>query len=158
MNTAETNVRVVLDTFDAVERRDGAALLALCQPDVRFHWPPSLLYGGSRGREDLDSSQGTTFEAVWDPVQPTEAELSMDPRVVAASDREVVVLWHQRGLGPEGERLDSPVLGLYEVRESRLARAQMFYFDPGAVSAFLNRAAGPAGPADAKSAAFGPVH
>ena len=153
MNIAETNVRVVLDAFGAVERRDGAGLLALCQPDVRFHWPPSLVYGGSRGPQDRDGGQVTTFEAVWDPVQPTGAERSMDPRVVAASDREVVVLWHQRGLGPEGERFDSPVLGLYEVRESRLARAQMFYFDPGAVSAFLNRAAGPAGPADANSAA-----
>jgi uncharacterized protein len=142
MNTAETNVRVVLDAFDAVERRDGAALLALCQPDVRFHWPPSLGYGGSRGPQDPDAGRRTSFEAVWDPVQPTEAERSMDPRVVAASDSEVVVLWHQRGRGPEGERFDSPVLGLYEVRDARLARAQMFYFDEPAVFAFLSRAAG----------------
>lgn len=153
MNTVETNVRVVLDAFGAVEQRDGAALLALCQPDVRFHWPPSLAYGGSRRLEEADSSQGATFEAVWDPVQPTQAERSMDPRVVAASEREVVVLWRQRGLAPDGERFDSPVLGLYEVRESRLASAQMFYFDPGAVSAFLNRAARAASPADAHDAA-----
>ena len=153
MNTAETNVRVVLDAFGAVERRDGAALLALCQPDVRFHWPPSLAYGGSRGLEESDSSQDMTFEAAWDPVQPTQAERSMDPRVVAASDREVVVLWRQRGLAPDGERFDSAVLGLYEVRERWLANAQMFYFDPGAVSAFLHRAARPGGTADANGAA-----
>src|SRR5262249_8672950 len=42
------------------------------------------------------------------------------------------------------------VLGLYEVREGRLDRAQMFYFDPGAVSAFLNRAARAAHLADAQ--------
>ncbi|HKF18078.1 MAG TPA: nuclear transport factor 2 family protein [Candidatus Dormibacteraeota bacterium] len=150
MNTVEANVRVVLDAFGAVERRDGAALLALCQPDARFHWPPSLVYGGSRGLGESNASQGRTFEAVWDPVQPTQAERSMDPRVVAASDREVVVLWRQRGLAADGERFNSPVLGLYEVREGRLARAQMFYFDPGAVSAFLNRAARAARLADAQ--------
>jgi hypothetical protein len=53
--------------------------------------------------------------------------------VVASNGDEVVVLWRQRGLSPGGERFDGPVLALYTVREGRLARAQMFYFDtPGA--------------------------
>jgi ketosteroid isomerase-like protein len=140
MNTVEANVRVVLEAFGAVERRDAEGLAAVCQPDVEFHWPPSLTYGGSRRRGDSDRGQRPRFEDVWDPFQPTAAERSMDARVVAACEREVVVLWRQRGLRPEGERLDSPVLGLYEVRDGRLARAQMFYFDPAAVDAFLDRA------------------
>jgi ketosteroid isomerase-like protein len=37
--------------------------------------------------------------------------------------------------------LDSTVLGLCEVRDGQLARAQMFYFDPRAVTEFLGRAA-----------------
>jgi ketosteroid isomerase-like protein len=61
----------------------------------------------------------------------------MDPRVVAASDQEVVVLWRQRGLSPIGGRFDGPVLGLYQVRDGKLARAQMFYFDTSAVAGFL---------------------
>jgi hypothetical protein len=32
---------------------------------------------------------------------------------------------------------DGEVLGLYEVREQRLVRAQMFYFDTDAVKRFL---------------------
>ena len=64
----------------------------------------------------------------------------MEPRIVAATDREVVVLWRQRGLSPNGERLDTPVLGLYQVRAGKLARAQMFYFDPVAVADFLVQA------------------
>jgi hypothetical protein len=47
----------------------------------------------------------------------------MDPRVVAANDEEVVVLWRQRGVSPIGERLDQPVLGLYQVRDGKFARA-----------------------------------
>jgi hypothetical protein len=37
------------------------------------------------------------------------------------------VLWHQRGRDHAGRSLDTPVLGLYQVRDGRLARAQMFY-------------------------------
>ena len=50
------------------------------------------------------------------------------------------MLWRQRGLTPAGESLDTEVLGLYRVREGRLARGQMFYFDPATVCAFLARA------------------
>jgi hypothetical protein len=41
------------------------------------------------------------------------------------------------GLTPPGDRLETPVLGLYEVRCSRLVRAQMFYFDPVGTGDFL---------------------
>jgi uncharacterized protein len=142
MNTVERNVRVVLEAFRAVEQRDSEALAAVCQPDVEFHWPPSLAQDRTRQTAQESSGLRGGFEELWDPFQPTAVERSMDPRVVAASEREVVVLWRQQGLAPNGERLDSPVLGLYEVRDGRLARAQMFYFDPLSVQAFLERARG----------------
>ena len=41
-----------------------------------------------------------------------------------------------------GERLDAPVLGLYEVRDGRFARAEMFHFDTAAIVGFLERARG----------------
>jgi uncharacterized protein len=133
-------VDVVLRCFEAVERRDDRQLANLLHPDVEFHWPPSLPYGGAfRGQEALQM-QRPTWSETWGPLQPTKSEQAMDPRVVAASDAEVVVIWQQRGISPEGERFASPVLGLYEVRNGKLARAQMFYFDPVAAAAFLARA------------------
>jgi ketosteroid isomerase-like protein len=51
----------------------------------------------------------------------------MDPRVIAANDEEVVVLYRQRAVDSAGERFDEPVLGLYETREGKLARAHMFH-------------------------------
>ena len=36
-----------------------------------------------------------------------------------------------------GRQIDTPVLGLYQVRDGKLARAQMFYFDPLAAAEFL---------------------
>jgi uncharacterized protein len=68
----------------------------------------------------------------------------MEPRVVASSGDEVVVLWRQRGLSPGGERFDGPVLALYTVPDGRLARAQMFYFDTSELVGFLGRANGQA--------------
>jgi NAD(P)H dehydrogenase (quinone) len=124
---------LVLEAFGAVERRDREALEALFHPEVEFHWPPSLLARLS----------GHSWEKTWDPLQPTEADRRMSPRLVAASADEVVVLWHQRGLGQHGERLDQQVLGLYQVRDDKLARAQMFYFDTLAVIRFLAQAGAP---------------
>jgi len=65
----------------------------------------------------------------------------MDPRVITAEGDEVVISYHQRAVGPDGERFDSPVLGIYEVRDGKFARAQMFHFDTAAIVGFLGRAA-----------------
>jgi len=131
---------IVTAAFAAVERRDEHRLADLYHPQVEFHWPPSLPYGGSiRGATALQASDRTGFDQIWDPLQPTRHERRMDPRVVAATDKEVVVLWHQRGLRPDGQRLDMETLGLYGVRDGKFARAQMFYFDTTAVLRFLKQ-------------------
>jgi ketosteroid isomerase-like protein len=132
--SASRNVEVMLAIFAAIECRDDQRFAELVQPDLELHWPPSLPYGGSTAGAAPD---GPTWGRTWSPLQPGPAERRMDPRVVAASDDEVVVLWRQRGISPSGERLDSQVLGLYRLRDGRLARGQMFYFDPASVGAFM---------------------
>jgi|SRR5262249_58613233 len=137
--TEKANASVMLDIFSAIERRDAHRLAELCHPDIEFAWPAALPYGGTARGLRTDPS---TWIHTWAPLQPTEAERSMDPRVVAASEDEVVVLWRQRGLRQDGERFDGPVLALYTVRDGRLARAQMFYFDTPALVEFLTPATG----------------
>jgi len=122
----------MLEIFSAIERRDPQRVFELCQPDVEFLWPPSLPYGST--------SPGSAWANTWLPLQPTEAERRMDARVVAAGPEEVVILWQQRGVSPAGDGLETPVLGVYQVRKGKLARAQMFYFDTAAVNDFLARA------------------
>src|SRR5215471_17761444 len=135
-----TSTDIVMAAFAAVERRHERRLAELYHPEVEFHWPPSLPYGGSfRGATALQAGDSAGFDQVWDRLQPTRRERRMDPRVVAASDQEVVVLWHQRGLKPDGQGLDMEVLGLYRVRDGKFARAQMFYFDTTAVLRFLQQ-------------------
>ncbi len=142
--TKDRNVGVMLDLFTAIEERDAKHRdvereRAFYQPDVEFHWPAALPYGGTlrgfgpRSRPD--------WSTTWTPLQPTRAERRMDPQVIGATDHRVVILYHQRGVSPTGERFDGEVIGVYEMRESRLARAQMFYFDEEACARFLARAA-----------------
>jgi uncharacterized protein len=139
--SAKENAEVMLEIFSAIERRDAQRVLDLCHAEVEFHWPPSLPYGGtSRGLKGDRPTWGDT----WFPLQPSEAERRMDPRVVATSEEEVVVFWRQRGVSTAGDRFDGPVLGLYQVREGKLARAQMFYFDTAALVSFLANAGGQA--------------
>lgn len=140
MSSREKNLEVMGKLFRAVEQHDEENVVGLYQPDVEFHWPPSLPYGGSQ--RGLRSS-GPNWGETWAFLQPTEAERKMDPRVVAASDDEVVVLWRQRGISAAGERFDGEVLGLYRFRDGKLARAQMFYFDTTAVNSFLAKAITP---------------
>ena len=142
MSTKEKNVEVMLEVFNAIEHRDPQRPdvqrgLALFHPDVEFHWPPSLPYGGtSRGLQ----AERPTWGSTWDPLQPNSVERRMAPRVVAASEEEVAVLWRQRGVSPAGDRIDTPVLGLYQFKDGRWPSAQMFYFDTAEVPSFLEKA------------------
>jgi ketosteroid isomerase-like protein len=138
----------MLEIFRAIEQRDPDTenverQRQLMQPDVEFHWPPALPYGGT-SRAERRTGQLNWSDA-WTPLQPSLAERRMDPRVIAASDDEVVVLYHQRGVSAQGDRFDGEVLGLYQVRDGKLARGQMFYFDEAALVRFLARAASHSG-------------
>ena len=75
-----------------------------------------------------------------DPSATGRGDRRLEPRVVASNDEEVVIHWQQKGVSPTGDRIDTPVLGLYRLRDAKLVRAQMFYFDSAAVVAFLSKA------------------
>jgi len=115
----KANATVMREIFRAIERRDPQPLAELCHPDVESSWPAALPYGGTT--RDFQT-EGPTWIHTWAPLQPTEAERRMEPRVVGSNEDEVVVLWRQRGLSPSGQRFDGPVLALYTVRDGRLAR------------------------------------
>lgn len=67
----------------------------------------------------------------------------MDPRIVGVLEDNVVILWHQRGVDADGQRIDEEVLALYELKDEHLARAKMFYFDSARVAGFLATVATP---------------
>jgi uncharacterized protein len=139
-----SNAEVVLAVIRAVEERDADALFELYHDDVELHDAPSLPYsytarGKAAMRDQLETAPETTWLGTWGPLQPTESERRMDARIIAAAGDEVVALYQQRGVSPEGERFEKPCVGLYEVRDGKLARAQMFHYDTAAITEFLAR-------------------
>lgn len=141
MNTNGSNTERILEIFRRIEERDPnrpnpPRVFELFQSDFESYWPPSLPYGSER----RVNKRSVSWEQVWNPLQPTETERRMDARVIAENGDEIVVLWRQRGLSQNGERYDGEVLGLYNFRDGKLARAQMFHFDLNSVASFLKRA------------------
>ena len=141
MSARDRNVQVMLEIFRALEERDPNRRTVdegeevLYQRDVEFRWPPALPYGGTfRGKD------AAIWSATWNPLQPTAAERKMDPQVIGADDHQVAILYRQRGVSPSGERFEGDVIGVYELRDFKLARAQMFYFDEAALVQFLRQA------------------
>jgi ketosteroid isomerase-like protein len=128
--------QIVLEAFAAVDTRDDERLKRISHPEASFVWPESLRPSHFR---TVQGKVATTWEEVWEPFQPLPEFITrkMSPQIVASSGAQVTVLWHQRGVNRRGERLDCEVLGLYEVRDGLLYRAQMFYFDGAAVCKFL---------------------
>jgi uncharacterized protein len=129
-------VDVVLQVFRSVEERNPQLAAEVYHDDLEFHWPRPLPYAGSSYGLQASLARRPGWADTWDRFQ-SDAERGLGARVVASSEDEVVVLWHQRGRDHAGRRLDTPVLGLYQVRDGKLARAQMFYFDPLAAAEFL---------------------
>jgi ketosteroid isomerase-like protein len=127
---------VVLQVFRSVEERNPQLAAEVYHDDLEFHWPRPLPYAGSSYGLQASLARRPGWAETWDRFQG-EAERGLGARVVASSEDEVVVLWHQRGRDHARRWLDTPVLGLYQVRDGKLARAQMFYFDPLAAAEFL---------------------
>jgi len=131
--SAEEKKQLLMKVFTAIEQRNDQRFAELLHPDFEIYWPPSLPYGSGKDR---------TWSETWEPLQPSERERRMDANIVGANGHKIVVLWRQRGLSPSGERFDQEVLGLYQIRDGKLARAQMFYFDTAAVASFLAKSIG----------------
>jgi ketosteroid isomerase-like protein len=139
------DAEVVLGVIRAVQERDGEKLFELYHEDVQLHEASSLPYGGVVDgmpslKEQLETAPEETWLGTWGPLQPTEQERRFDPRVLAENDGEVVVQYWMRAVAPDGERWESPVIGLYEVRDGKFYRAQMFHYDTQSMNAFFERA------------------
>lgn len=131
------NEEIVLATIKAVEERDFEALEHLYHPQIEFNWPPGLPYSGRFNAAEVPDMT-MRFAAVWEPLQPTDVEKRMDPIVVASAGDTVVVEYIWRAVDTTGRRFETSTLARYEVRDERLARARMYYFDLPGMLAFLD--------------------
>jgi ketosteroid isomerase-like protein len=138
--SSKENADVMMRMLQAIEQHRLDRLADFFHPDIEFHWPPGLPYSGDFvGPAVWEMNE--RFAATWMPLQPTEETRRMNPRVVAASDDgHVIVNYVWKGEDAEGRRFETETLADYQVRDGRLARAQMFYYDLAGMIAFLERA------------------
>jgi ketosteroid isomerase-like protein len=134
-----TNQQVALDVITAVENRDRKSLGNLYHRDIEFHWPPALPYGGSHRGADV-INMATRFAETWDALQPTESERRMDPEIVAANDEDVVVRYTWKARDGANRTFETETLACYKIRDGKLARAQMYYYDLTGLLEFLRDA------------------
>jgi ketosteroid isomerase-like protein len=130
-------VEVVRRLFAAVEERDLEAALACYSDDVEIHEADVLPYGGIwRGREGA-AAHAVGFMRAWAALQgPRERQL--DAQFWGDGAGTVCGLFRHRAVDPVGgARIDAPEVGIYQVRDERVVRSQMFHADSAAVIGFL---------------------
>lgn len=138
--TARSAADVVMALLHAIETRALDRVHEFYHPEVAFYWPPGLPYSGEFTGAALDD-MNARFAATWLPLQPTDESRKLDARVVATGDDgRVVVHYDWKGQAPDGRRFHTETLADYQVRDQRLARAQMFYYDLRGLIAFLEHA------------------
>jgi hypothetical protein len=132
----ESNRQLVFCLLDAVESRDRATLALLYHPQIEFHWPDGLPYGGTHAGAAVQSMT-EVFAATWIPLQPTEQERRLDYVLIAESHNEVVVRYFLKGCDRHGRRVAVDTLARYTWQEGKLIRAQMYHFNLVELISFL---------------------
>ena len=132
------NVDAVRRLFVAVEQRDLDAILDCYDEKVEIHESEVLPYGRVYRGHDGVSRHAAAFTKCWSSYQ-TPDEFRLDAKFFEADDGAVAAVFRHRAVDPErGTRLDAAAVGIYEVRDDKIVRTQMFYFDPLALSRFLD--------------------
>lgn len=142
------DIAVVVRLFDAVAARNLSALMRCYHPEVTILECNELPYGGTyRGLREAGQHArnfGAAWSLFWDPTGTAA------PAMARAGDGSVMVRFrHQARSVTSGASLDNPEMGVYEVRDGLVVRAQMFHFEPQALTTFLSREAPSATPPQA---------
>jgi hypothetical protein len=122
--------------FEAVEARDGNALLSLNARDVTIHQAPSLPYGGSYHGHDGAVRHGVGYTQTWDRFQVRAELRALAPEFFAARDS-VVVVWRHRAEREGARAIDLPAVSVYRLSDGLVVESRMFHFDTTLLADFL---------------------
>lgn len=130
------NIETTRRLFKAVEERDVAGVLATYDPEIVIRDAASLPYGGIHHGLEGAKQHVEIAAQTWNHLQP-EAARKMNGVFLDVGEY-VVVLWRLKGLEASSSRtLDSPVVSVYRMRDSKIVESQMFYSDTAAIMQFL---------------------
>jgi ketosteroid isomerase-like protein len=137
-----SDVDAVRRLFTAVEDRDLNRVLDCYSDDVEITEAAVLPYGGVYRGRDGATAHAEGFMRAWGGLQgPAESRLVA--RFWGDGDGTVCAVFRHRACdGVTGARFDAPEVGIYQIRDGRVARSQMFHADSAAVVDFLRNTAG----------------
>ena len=127
----EENARIVERLYEALEADDMDAAVALCSPEVEWHYPAfgALSYGGQwTGRDGI---------LRWADAHD-EAEEILDFRVedlVAAGDHVFAVGYFRGRARPDGDTWETRFVHALTIRDGQVIRFEAFFDTAAAVDA-----------------------
>lgn len=136
---SQENVEAIRNLFKGVEKRDLEVYTATCHPEVVIREPESLPYGGEYRGLDGVERHAVSWLRTWGQLQPGD-ERKLSATFHDAGDT-VIARWRLSARAPGTEKkLDTPMVGVYRLRDGKLIEAQMFYADTAAVLRYLDEA------------------
>jgi ketosteroid isomerase-like protein len=119
--TEQNNADAVVRLYDAFARRDIPAALATMADDVEWHESDELPWGGTQHGPDRVAQY--IFAAALEVVP----NLQVTPDQLIASGDTVSVTHRYTGTGfLTGRQLDVPGIGVYDLRDGKIARYRQF--------------------------------
>jgi ketosteroid isomerase-like protein len=124
---------VIVEAFEAYDRDDVAAVLALCAEDIRIVQPPEVAATGVAPEQHGHDGVREAF-GIW-PNQWDDFEIEIR-RIVAAPGDHVVVATRQRGRGKQsGVEVEAEFFFTFAVRDGKIAEWLIFTDEPDALAA-----------------------
>jgi ketosteroid isomerase-like protein len=145
---SQQQVETVKRLFDAVGRRDQAAILEAYHPEVVIHEAASLPYGGEYHGHEGALAHVNAFYQTWAGLKPgisrdllEEAQRENSPLFLETTQEYVVVFGQNTALAPQrGRKLDVPEAFVFRMRDGKVAESWMLNQDTVAILEFLKEA------------------
>jgi ketosteroid isomerase-like protein len=135
------DVEVVRRLFTAVEDRDLDRVLDCYSDDVEIREAEVLPYGGVYHGTEGAAAHAEGFMRAWGNLQGLE-ESRLDARFWGDGAGTVCAVFRHRAHDhASGKRIDAPEVGIYRIRDNRVANSQMFHADSAALVDFLSNVA-----------------
>lgn len=112
---------LVRTIYEAFGRGDVPAVLGAMAEDIEWHEAEGMPYGG------VHHGPNGVVQGVFGPLLQDIPDFTVTPEEIIASGDRVAVVARYRGTGAaSGERLDMPVVHVWDVHESKIARFRQF--------------------------------
>ena len=132
---AAGNIEIVRRIMNAVRERNLTVLVDAYASDI-----DDPRCGIASVRWDISRAPGHDREwhGVCAHLGPAPNISRSGPRSgIFGSGDQVVALWRLKASGKDGQRLDRPAISLFQLRDRKVVRLQMFHYDTAAIGRFL---------------------